>query len=333
MLKMGFIGQGGITGSHYGAYKTLNEEGFEIAIEAISDVRPEMLEKHDAPRKYGDYNELLEAEVGKLDFVDICLPTFLHAPAAIKALELGYNVLVEKPMALNYELCMQMCETAKRTGKTLMVAQCCRFSNMADAVRDYMASGELGAVRHACFKRDDGTPRWAWENWFLKSELSGGALLDLHVHDVDMMNSLFGVPKYVSSGGGVYIEGDGVDYVSSNYYYENGLYNHATGGWVTNNQSHYGRIYRVDFEKGHIIQTRVGSESVFKLHMASGEVIDLNEKYPAKSMYTEEIRYFTNCLVNGLPVTKCLPESTADSIRIARTEELSAKNMGERIAL
>ena len=82
-----------------------------------------------------------------------------------------------------------------------------------------------------------------------------------------------------------------------------------------------------------MIKTGVGDKSVFKLCMATGEVIDLNEKYPAKSSYTEEIRYFTNCLVNNLPVTKCLPESTADSIRIARTEELSLLNMGERIAL
>ncbi len=333
MLRMGFIGQGSITSVHYAGYQTLKEEGFEISIDAIADIRPEMLEKHDAPRKYADYNELLEAEVGKLDFVDICLPTFLHAPAAIKAMELGYNVLVEKPMALNYELCMQMCETAKKTGKLLMVAQCCRFSNFADAVRDYMSFGELGAVRHACFKRDDGTPRWAWENWFLDGERSGGALLDLHVHDVDLLNSLFGVPKYVSSGGGIYIEGDGVDYVSSNYYYDNGLYNHSTGGWVTNNQSHYGRIYRVDFEKGHMIQTVIAGKQVFKLCKADGEVIDLNEKYPPYCSYTAEIRYFTDCLVKGLPVTRCLPESTADSIRIARTEEISVKNMGERIAL
>ncbi|MBR4959899.1 MAG: hypothetical protein IKY52_03280, partial [Clostridia bacterium] len=125
----------------------------------------------------------------------------------------------------------------------------------------------------------------------------------------------------------------GVDYVSTNYYYEGGLYNHSTGGWVTNNQSHYGRIYRVDFEKGHIIQTVVGGKQVFKLCKADGETIDLNEKYPAVCSYTAEIRYFTDCLVKGLPVTRCLPESTADSIRIARTEERSALNMGERIAL
>ncbi|MBQ3592458.1 MAG: gfo/Idh/MocA family oxidoreductase, partial [Clostridia bacterium] len=77
MLRMGFIGQGGITSVHYAGYRNLNAEGFEISIDAIADIRPEMLEKHDAPHKYADYNELLEAEVGKLDFVDICLPTFL----------------------------------------------------------------------------------------------------------------------------------------------------------------------------------------------------------------------------------------------------------------
>ena len=338
MLKVGFIGQGSITTTHSRGYETLEAEGI-VTVDAVADIRPEMLNKHEklknAPnvRKYGDYNELLEAEVGKLDYVDIALPTFLHGKAAIRAMELGYHVIVEKPMALSYEECVEMCEAAKRYGKKLMVAQCCRFEAFADAVRDYMKSGELGALKTATFKRDGGTPTWGWENWFLKEELSGGAILDLHVHDVDLMQDLFGVPMALSSGASRIIPGDGPDLVCTNYYYKDGFFAHTTTDWTTGNNRCYGRVYRVDFEKGHIFQGSMMGQSVFALFMADGKVIELGEKYPAKDMYTAEIRYFADCVANDKPVTRCTPESTADSIRIALTEKLSAEKQGERLFL
>lgn len=338
MLKVGLIAQGSITSAHYPAYIEMEEKGIAI-VEAVADIRPEMFDKHKRLKntanikEYSDYNELIEAEAGKLDFVDICLPTFLHCDAACKAMEAGINVIVEKPMALSYEQCVKMCETAKKTGKKLMVAQCCRFEPFADAVRDYMKSGELGALKTATFKRDGGTPTWGWENWFLKEELSGGALLDLHVHDVDLMQDLFGIPECLSSGGTRVIPGDGIDILSTNYYYKNGFFAHTTGDWTTANNQCYGRVYRVDFEKGFLIKANMKKNTVFSLFKADGTEVDLSEKYPAKNMYTAEIMYFADCVANDKPVEKCLPETTADSIRIALAEKASCENKGERIYL
>ncbi len=338
MLKVGLIGQGSITGAHYPGYKKMEAEGL-IQIQAVCDIRPEVLTKHQAMqngaeiRTYGDYHELIAAEAENLDFVDIALPTFLHPDAAITAMEAGLNVIVEKPMALSYEECVRMCECAKRTGKKLMVAQCCRFEAFAEAARYYIESGELGRVKTACFKRDGGTPRWAWNNWFVKEELSGGALLDLHVHDVDLLHDLFGMPESVSSGAATIIEGDGPDILSTNYYYSNGLFTHSTGDWTTDNNQCYGRVYRIDFEKGHLMQASMMGQKVNALFMASGEVIQLEDKFPSRDMYEMELRYFVDCVANDKPVERCSPESTADSIRIALSEKLSAKKNGERVYL
>ena len=132
MLKAGLIAQGSITNAHYPAYIEMEEKGIAI-VEAVADVRPEMFDKHKRLKntanikEYSDYNELIEAEAGKLDFVDICLPTFLHCDAACKAMEAGINVIVEKPMALSYEQCVKMCETAKKTGKTSTDDYCFEF--------------------------------------------------------------------------------------------------------------------------------------------------------------------------------------------------------------
>ena len=72
------------------------------------------------------FEEMIAKE--ELDVIDICLPTFLHKEYTIKALQTGHHVLCEKPMSLCYEDCVQMCETAKKMGKKLMVGQCNRFS-------------------------------------------------------------------------------------------------------------------------------------------------------------------------------------------------------------
>ena len=332
-LKMGFIGHGGITGSHHNAYKKLDNEGFKVSVDAVCDLRTEMMQNVGSARCYTDIKEFFDAEQGKLDFVDICLPTYLHADVTIEAMERGFNVLVEKPMALSFEECVRMCEAAKRTEKTLMVAQCCRFDAFAEAARDYIAKETFGKVKTACLKRDGGTPRWGWNNWFLKEELSGGAILDLHVHDVDLMQDLVGMPEALSSGANRIIPGDGPDIISTNYYYKSGLFTHTTSDWTTENNAYYGRLSRIDFDTGYIIDASFGEHRAFVAVAANGEKTDLNTIFPPRDAYYEEIKYFTHCIKNGLPVDRCTPESTAQSIRIALAEKESAEKSGERIVL
>src|SRR5580704_11052059 len=65
-----------------------------------------------------------------VDAVDICLPTNLHAPVALEALQAGKHVLVEKPMALDVAVSWQMIARAKKQKRVLMVAHVLRFFPM-----------------------------------------------------------------------------------------------------------------------------------------------------------------------------------------------------------
>jgi len=331
-LKIGIIGLGGISVVHIDAYNQLKNEGYRVSLEAGCDIRQAQLEGFCGERKYQKIDEFMEAEKGRLDVVNICLPTFLHCETTIKALECGFHVVVEKPMALSYEDCVKMCEAAKRANKLLMVAQCVRFSDFIQSVRRYMNDGTFGPVKTACFKRDGGPPRWGWENWFLKKEMAGGALLDLHVHDVDALQYLFGMPESVSSGAAEIIPGDGYDIVSTNYYYPNGFFAHSTGDWTMDNNIYYNRLMRVDFERGYIIEAYFGDRGVFRAMGTDGSATELSPANP-KSDYYKEIKYFIDCLHSGSPVSECPPESSAQSIRIALTEAMSAGKNGERLYL
>ena len=101
-MKALLIGNGFISEVHRNAYRAFAEEGKDIELIAICDVRPEMLEKNSGQRLYTDVDEMLARE-SEADFVDICVPTYLHADYAVKALESGKHVICEKPASLKIE--------------------------------------------------------------------------------------------------------------------------------------------------------------------------------------------------------------------------------------
>ena len=89
MLKVALVGVGGISGAHIPAWESMDD----AELVAICDIRPERMEKYPDKRRYTDFDEMLEKE--DVDILDICLPTFLHADFAVKAMEKGINVICE----------------------------------------------------------------------------------------------------------------------------------------------------------------------------------------------------------------------------------------------
>ena len=332
MLKVGLIGFGSISkGAHMSAYRRIKEENGPVVVEAICDLNPARLEGLEGYRLYTSVEEMLEKEQGKLDYVDICVPTYLHAKLSIQAMEAGYNVLCEKPMARNVEECQQMIDASKRTGKLLMTAFCNRFYGAAQYVRDLIKSGELGAVRNAEFSRiQDSAP--TANPWFLDGELSGGAALDLHIHDVDLINWMFGVPKSVNTVGKSSLTKGGYDSLSTNFLYDDNMFVHAYCDWTTLKCKYNVRTIAVYFEKGYVYVDRSAGRQVFVKVTNDGEVTDMSDNLKFEAYYGE-IMYYTDCLANGKPVSECLPENTIHSVRMVLAEIESADKNGQVVTL
>ena len=81
MLKVAVVGVGGISGAHIPAWDEM--ENAELV--ALCDIRPERMEQYENKRHYTDFEEMLSNE--EIDILDICLPTYLHADYAVKAME------------------------------------------------------------------------------------------------------------------------------------------------------------------------------------------------------------------------------------------------------
>ncbi len=338
MLKAALIGLGGMGQGHLVEYLKMEKRGVPVELVAICDLDREKLNgkaitinlnfddmKADFSkyRAYTDVDELFEKET-ELDYVDIVLPTYLHAEVAMKAFKKGLHVMCEKPMALRPEDCEKMIEASKAAGKKLMIGQCLRFSPEYKELKRYVDSGEFGKVLGGYFYRGGSTPKWSYQNWYLQKDKSGGAVLDQHVHDIDTINWLFGKPDYVSTSGRNCIEGSGVDIVSTNYFYPDGKVINAQDDWMLNGDYGFRMLYRVTFEKGNLDY----AGGVLTVNPDNAPSFKPELKEDPDHLYNE-LSYFAMSIINDTPVSACPPESTADSIRIAAAEVRSAENQGK----
>ena len=328
-MKALLIGNGFISGVHRNAYQTFKEEGKDIELVAICDVRPEMLEKNNGERLYTDVDEMLEKEKDA-DFVDICVPTYLHAEMAIKCMRAGFHVLCEKPMSLTFDDCEKMLAVSKETGKRLMIAQCSRFGKDMQIMKDSIDEGSLGKPVSAFFVAADGQPTWGFENWFADGKLSGGCMLDLQAHTIDLINWYFGVPDKTSTVAKQCKEDfTGYGSISSNLVYDSGLFVHVWCDWGIDENKHDGRMTRINFEKGYIVRKTGANAELSAVSYEDGGITDISGRCPdVKSGYTAEIAYFADCLKNGKPFDHCPPEESRYVVKVMRAQERSADNCG-----
>jgi predicted dehydrogenase len=334
-MKIGLIGIGFMGRGHLDQYLRLRKEGSPIQLTAIADIDPDKFQnifvkgnldlgaqQYDFSQFhcYTDAREMLEKEA--LDAVDIALPTDLHAQYAIAAMEAGLDVLCEKPMALNLAQCDQMIQCAQRTGRKLMIAQVLRFWRSYEILKEFVDSGSLGAPVFFSLFRGGPTPAWSHEGWSKSEARSGGCILDQHIHDVDMLNWLFGAPKAVSTLGRNVIKGAGYDAVSTHYRYD-GFIAAASDDWAMNGKDMpFSMSYRANFERG----TVVLENGVTKVYPVDGAGYTADDDQGDNGYY-REIKYFAQMVAGGEGERVSLA-STRMSIAIVEAERKSADLFG-----
>jgi len=276
-----------------------------------------------ALRKYSDaYQALRDFET---EAVDLCLPTNLHAPVAIAALEAGKHVLVEKPMALSGEECERMIAAARLAGRVLMVAQVLRFIPAYRVTAERVKSGSLGAIRSAIFRRRCAAPTWG--GWLNNKAASGGGVFDLLIHDVDFMLQAFGPPGAVSAVGYEDLP-RGIDWITATFHYGDRMSVVISGGWHHPKSFPFSMEFTVVGDEGTVEYNSEGRP--LTLYRADGEAEPLDASGP-EDWYQAEIEYFVDCASRNCWPDFCPPEESAAAVKLAlRMLEARARN-GERI--
>jgi predicted dehydrogenase len=132
-----------------------------------------------------------------VDIVSVCTPTPTHAEIAIRCLEAGKNVLLEKPIALTLADAGAIREVAATSSGVLMVAHVVRFFDGYRAIREQVDAGSFGTILTACAERISPAPKPS--TWWHDESKSGGVLVDFSIHDFDQLNLFLGRPLAVSA--------------------------------------------------------------------------------------------------------------------------------------
>ena len=180
-LRVGVIGLGWAGRQHLEAYQGI--EGVQVVGLAgkEADLLAELGAAHRVPALFEGWEELIA--LPGLDAVSVAVPTFLHAPITIAALDKGLHVLSEKPIARNAAEGQEMVDAARRSGRVLDVAFNHRRRGDIGALKTIIDAGELGRPYYAkaSWLRRSGIPGLG--SWFTSRELAGGGpLADIGVH-------------------------------------------------------------------------------------------------------------------------------------------------------
>lgn len=189
-IKFAIIGCGRIGNRHANHIK--NQGQLVAVCDVKEEARKTLAEMHAVP-SYPTIEELLAAHP-ETNVVNICTPNGLHAQHTIAALNAGFHVLCEKPMAISVHDCGEMIKTAEKVNKRLFIVKQNRFNPAIAEVKKLIEDGKLGkilSVQLSCFWNRN-------ENYYQKSDwkgskkLDGGTLYTQFSHFVDLLYWMIG---------------------------------------------------------------------------------------------------------------------------------------------
>lgn len=313
-IKVGVIGAGGIArGAHMPGY--LATKGVKVV--AVCDIIESAVEKfakdYDIKNVFTDYNDLVEMD--ELDAVSVCTPNNFHAGPTVAALEAGKHVLCEKPIAGDAKDGQKMVDAAKKSKKILQIGLHQRFQSSSRLLKKYIEEGELGQIYYArvVAMRRRGIPSWGT---FVQKKMStGGPLVDIGVHQLDLMVWLMGCPKPIGVAGHAYtMLGDRKDVAPGDW----GMWdvdnfdvedfavayirfeNEITATLETSWAAHFGNVGPsfILGDKGGICLSPI---QIYKDQ--GGSMVDITPQVPRnrEDPHTTEVKAFINAIREGLP--------------------------------
>ena len=334
-VRVGLIGFGFMGTTHWGVYKAMKN----AEVVALADV--------DAAKRRGDVSKVVGNIGGgdnskpidltgvtvyadameliakaDVDVIDICVPTPFHADLAIAALKAGKHVFCEKPLCRTAAEVKRIADAAKKAKGFFNVGLCVRAWPEYRHAYEYYKSGKAGKMRSATFKRiSPSVAGNAWKDWFMEGEMSGGALLDLHVHDTDEVNYFFGKPKAVTAAGANIVSRGAIDHVVATYDYGDGTLVMAEGGWAAAKATPFEMSFTIICEKA----TLKLDASGYHIYPVKGKPI--TPKCDVKAGPTgwhQELSYFVSCVQKGIKPDKYQTvESIEDTMKMVFAEEKS----------
>ena len=255
----------------------------------------------------------------EVELVDLCVPTPLHPEQSIAALKAGKHVLCEKPLAVSSARARQIVQAARSAAGFFMPAMCLRFWPGWSCLKQVVEEEPYGQVQAARFRRMSPTPAWSQATYASGHE-SGGALFDLHIHDTDFAQFLFGRPASVFSTG-VTRGGDSIDHVVTQYNYAGGPVVYAEGSWLLTGS--FNMSYTVLCERATLdYDLARGAEALVVTEQGKGRRV---VKPGGSDGYSGEIRYMLEAVQSGQAPKVVTAQDGLSAVEICEAEARSVR--------
>ena len=334
MVRVAVLGAGFMGGVHSKAYTTLPDAEIAVIYSPSPDRGKPLSEEIGVP--WSDNLDAILADA-TIEAVDICLPTPQHRPVTEAALAAGKHVLLEKPIAMSLEDAQALVNLADDSDRVVMMAHVLRFWPEYVEIARQAHAGDLGRLRSGFASRRQPFP--AWSKLFSRSDLTGGAVIDMMIHDFDALNWIFGQPVAVTARGEQNRRSNGgFDQVQVLIDYPNGASALVDGGMTMPESYPFSSRLEILGEDAAAEYTfRAGGRSVemgggineLVLYPNAGDpaILELTQADP----YANECAAFLDAIRTGSSPDRATPHDGLVALATALAARQSLEQGGERV--
>ena len=229
MVRIGIIGAGLMGSQHARALGNVPDAEL-AAIHALDGQAAQALASAHGTRAVDSLDELLGG--CDLDAVIVATPTDTHAGLARAAIDAGLDAFVEKPIARTLDEARELVAAAADAGRVLQAGHVICYFHDYQRIGEQVAAGAVGTPAVATFGRRCATPDWTHEGWLASFERGGGVVLDMMIHDIDLVRWYFGEPDTVIARSVGPERHGGIDYALATFTVPDGPICHLHASWA-----------------------------------------------------------------------------------------------------
>ncbi len=300
LIRTAVVGTGYFGRFHANHYSK-NPRAKLVAVVDTDGARAAEIAKEFGAEPATDYRDILD----RVDAVSIAVPTPGHAAIARDLIEAGLHVLIEKPITDSVESANAITDLAEQKGTILQVGHIERFSaayrTLANIIADplYFESYRIAPWKERGVEVD--------------------VVLDLMIHDIDMIIGLVGSPVSQVDAVGTPVLGQRIDLANARITFESGCVANVTASRVSYKTERRMRV----FARNHYLSCDLGERRISGYRLRGDPMVDglaaiSSEKYeiPQEDSLGNEIDAFIDCIVNG---TKPMVDGRAgcEALRVA----------------
>lgn len=250
------------------------------------------------------------------DAVDICTPTPSHLPLIRLCAQANVAVLCEKPIAHTLMDARAIRDLAHTHRLSIMVAQVIRFWPEYAFVRQMAATRHFGDILAIDCKRLCAPP--AWNSWMLNRELSGGAAVDMQVHDVDFVQQLLGRPAAVSAQGRV--AHGAMNTIHTQLHYANNIPVRLETSMLMPTSFSFRMYFSITFERA-VAEMDFWRAKGQRLKIFPNDAEAFAPSVETINAYQAEIEYFAQCVLAKKPFDASPLEQAIDALEVCLASE------------